>query len=1371
MRFKKLELLGFKSFAETTELIFEPGVTAVVGPNGCGKCVRGSSRVLLSDGRRLPIGPLVESILEKSAHVVSLDDGFCSAENSDDLRILSLNPKTLKLEPRPIAAFIKRSSPEFLLRIQTKSGKEITATPYHPLFTLKSGRLHALRADEVGVGVQIAVIPCTDSHYEMDDAPLRDCFVGSIEPPRNDRVETALEELVRVDLLVGASVYWDEIVAVEQVPPEGPWVYDLSVDETHNFVAENIVVHNSNVADAIKWVLGEQSPRELRGGRMEDLIFNGSDRREPINYAEVSLTLDNSEKKLPIDFSEVVISRRLFRTGESEYLLNRSVVRLKDIQEMLMGTGIGTSSYSLFEQGRIEQIISARPEDRRVVFEEAAGITKFKSQKREAMRRLEETEDNLARVSDVIAEVKRQIQSLERQVRRARHYQEQMEELKKLEVGLARNERGRLAGLWQEKEASLQQFRKELSGIEEQAAGQESSLTQARGRVSEEDEIFSRAREGLLAVTHRQEAGRNSLQVNRERIAEGQNRSGSAREEIAAAEKQLGQLQEQIRQLRVLVGQEEEERRSKEGQIGQWQTHLAGCARMIDEAQGVITQARGQLLDLTGSEVQVKNQLARVRQESARLEARAGRLQAENGKVSWEQQEAGAKVEALRDGLMQARAVMEQLDRERGICEENLASTDFSLSEAEQETDNLGAEMTRTGSRLEALKGLMDSHEGYSNGVKALLKGMDEGAVSRDGVNGVLAELIQVDRNDMAAVDAALGPWAEAVVVDSASVANRCRQFLESSGAGRVLFLIRDQVPNPLPEPDPSSAVALLDRIGITPHLQPLLQLILSDDWWVLLGPTPPEEVMLVGRASRLQLLEIGHAHLQGRMEEARARLTSLQEQRRRQGEALAALEETAGQRGQELHRVEAAFGSAQADADKLRQEMDLLKTEEAETSVELTQIHTELQRWETELAAKEQQLESHQSAIRQAQETIAAAGRQREETSVALAGAKGELASLDEVAASRRSSLQVLEQSVESLQARARERREELAQLEQRQAQMEEACARIEQDLALLETELARVQAQADEAARRREESQRAALNQEQEFLQVRRRLDQLQSKLHAQEMEQAQLTFQKEQIATRLLQMYQINLEETPEEPEAAGQNPERMRERAEELSQKLQKMGPVNLASIEEERELQNRFEFLSAQQADLTKAKEDIHAALTKINRTTRAMFRETFEAIHKEFQGTFRQLFGGGEARLVLMDEEDLLESGIEIIARPPGKPLQPISLLSGGEKALTTIALLFAIFKIRPSPFCLLDEIDAPLDEANVDRFTRALKEFLKDSQFIIITHNKKTMGMADVMYGITMQEMGVSKIVSVKFKKDGTGPTPRQPQPAVSSN
>ena len=511
---------------------------------------------------------------------------------------------------------------------------------------------------------------------------------------------------------------------------------------------------------------------------------------------------------------------------------------------------------------------------------------------------------------------------------------------------------------------------------------------------------------------------------------------------------------------------------------------------------------------------------------------------------------------------------------------------------------------------------------------------------------------------------------------------------------------------------------------------------------------------MIVGRMSRLQSLEVARGHNEGLLEEARTRLIVLEADRSSLVEALTGQEESIRGRSEESHRLEAHTLSAKTTLEKLQQEERVLQTEESEVSAELAGIREEVDRWEKELAAKDQEMGTLQGAIHQAQETIAEVGRSREETAVELATAQTEMASFDEVADSRRASVQVLNQSLESARAQGAARRDEVARLEQRQSQWETECAGLEQGLRQFETELIQAQALTDQAEGVRSDALRATEAQEKEFLVVRKQLEQVQSQLHTHEMEQAQVVFQREQITARLQQVYQLELSLDSSDSASAEDLPESFQERITELSQKLQRMGPVNLGSIDEERELQNRYEYLTTQQADLVKAKEDLHEALLKSNRTTRAMFRETFQAIHKEFQITFKQLFGGGEARLILMDEEDLLESGIEIIARPPGKALQPISLLSGGEKALTTIALLFAIFRIKPSPFCLLDEIDAPLDEINVDRFTRALREFLKDSQFIIITHNKKTMSMADVMYGITMQEMGVSKIVSVKFKQ-----------------
>ncbi len=1154
----------------------------------------------------------------------------------------------------------------------------------------------------------------------------------------------------------------------------------------------------SNVADAIKWVLGEQSARELRGGRMEDLIFNGSDQREPIGYAEVSLTLDNSDKALPLEYEDVVISRRLFRTGESFYLLNGNPVRLKDIQELLMGTGIGTSAYSLFEQGRIEQIISARPEDRRAVFEEAAGITKFKSQKREALRKLDETEANLLRVNDVIAEVKRQIQALERQVRRAKTYQEQFDGLKTLEVRLARHDLGQITSHVRMKEAALNELRRQIAELETQLNSQESQLQEVRNAVAQADQALTRAREQMLSITHNQETIRHRLEVTRERITEAEARGAQVLKEVDGADQQVGRLKEQLASLVALVAQADAERRGKEQEVAKAQARLAESARVIEESQEGIATAQDDLMAVTNSQVHLKNDLHQVQQETTHLEARHNRLQMEGTKVAAERSEADAQLKNLEISLAQAKKALETVLQEKRSREEALTATETALAQAQQKVGGLEQESTKVGSQLDLLKGLLASHEGYSSGVKALLTALDRGQLSREGVGGVLAELIQVKETETAAMDAALGPWAEAVVVESASVAERCRQFLKETRAGRVLFLIRDQVPdsNGTAAREVPSAVSLLDKVGITPHMEPLLKLVLADTWLIpdwetarnflsqmkpsaisaarfvtpagelfsvvsaLMGEIPTsQEGLVVGRKSRMELLEVSLSHLQRQLEQAKVEMAALDADRQEKAHAVAALDSTFQERNQELHRVEAAYSSAKTLLEKLYKEESLLKVEQAEVEQELAEINSRLNERKKELQEKDEEIGRWQATIQQAQERIAAAGRDREEASVVLATVRTELSSFDQVVASRRASLSVLEQSIQTAESQVTSFREEMKRLQASQEQWEAACGELEGSLRELESQEIGAAARVTQEEGRKAAALQAAQAQERQWMVFGRQLEGFQSKVHTQEMEQVQLNFQQEQIMNRLTQVYQVNLGPSEEEPsqifpDAGEESLESVRSKIADLSQKLQRMGPVNLASIDEERELQNRYEYLVTQQNDLLKAKDDLHQVITKINRTTRAMFRETFEAIQKEFQITFKQLFGGGEARLILMDEEDVLESGIEIIARPPGKPLQAISLLSGGEKALTTIALLFAIFRVKPSPFCLLDEIDAPLDESNVERFTRALKGFLKESQFIIITHNKKTISMADVMYGITMEQSGVSRIVSVKFKK-----------------
>ncbi len=1156
----------------------------------------------------------------------------------------------------------------------------------------------------------------------------------------------------------------------------------------------------SNCADAIKWVLGEQSARELRGGRMEDLIFNGSETREPINYAEVSLTLDNSDKTLPIEYAEVSIARRLYRSGESEYVLNGTPVRLKEIQSLLMGTGIGTSAYSLFEQGRIEQIISARPEERRVIFEEAAGITKFKSQKREALRKLEETEANLARVGDVVAEIKRQIQALERQVRRAKSYQEQFDQLKGMEIQVARRTREQLAGEWNEKEGALERLRRQMAGIEEQLGGQETRLEEERRTVAEADARLAQVREQYLSVSHQQDTFRNRLEMTRERIAEGKSRRAELAQQIAAAEDQIQQVRKNHEGRTALLAQAEDERQAKEQESSRAQERLEEFARTIAQAQQEIAQAQSRLLEGSADQSRIRSELAKILQEATRLEARYSRLEMEKGKVCSERAEVSAQTGELEQILAQIQSFLEGLSAERVRRGESLASSQAALAQLREQADRLSQERTRLSSQWELLKGLVSSHEGYSSGVKALLTALDEGRIPRDGVSGVLAEMIQIGREETAALDAALGPWAQAMVVESAAVAERCRRFLEESQAGRVLFLIRDQVPEKVPgtglRPEPGTcAIPLIDRLGVTPHLEPMLRLILADTWLVpegvrplldkrgltpfgfssrlvtpagelftgvsaLLGSAPSEEGLVVGRAGRVQLLEVAVAQLENQLETARQEWAAAESDRRALEQAVQELESSFQEKIHERQRIEATLSSARTALTKLNQETQVLETEGTQVQTDLNEVRSRIGRMEEQLALKEEEVTSFQSGIEQTQERIAQATQSREETSVALARLKAEMESFDQVLESRRSSLELLAGTLEDSCRKLETGRQELTRLEESESQWESSCREMSEAIRALEEGQVQAQAQVKAAEEKKSQALTAASAQERQWLVLSRQAEQLQSQLHQKQMEQAQLKFQQEQVESRLIQVYQVNLGDLPADPlpERSDEEWEKTQGQIEELSQKLQRMGPVNLGSIEEERELQARYEHMTAQQADLTKAKEDLREAITQINRTTRAMFRETFQAIQQEFQVTFKQLFGGGEARLVLMDEEDLLESGIEIIARPPGKPVQAISLLSGGEKSLTSIALLFAIFRIKPSPFCLMDEIDAALDEPNIERFTAALKEFLKDSQFIMITHNKKTITMADCLYGITMAESGVSRIVSVKFKPASNG-------------
>ncbi len=1158
----------------------------------------------------------------------------------------------------------------------------------------------------------------------------------------------------------------------------------------------------SNIADAIKWVLGEQSARELRGGHMEDLIFNGTDGRPPLNVAEVSLTFDNADKRLPIDYTEVTVTRRLYRSGESEYLLNKTQVRLKDITELLMGTGIGTSAYSLFEQGKMDQLIQARPEERRAIFEEAAGITKFKTQKREALRKLEQTEANLLRLADVVGEVRRQLSALERQVRKAEQYRTQWERLKTLEVTLAQRELARLHGERGQREQDAAGIRAEETQRQAEAHAAEEALARRRQELETVDRRYADARAEAMAVAHAVEMARRQIQTNQERVAEGVRRRDEAGREIETLRQSLAQADEQVAALQRALDATETDRQAFQAALTAAQQQTTECETVISRAQQAVRERRGAVVEAAASASRARNELAKASAQLHTAQARAQRLALEQGRVAQEREPLTPQAAVLEQTVAAARRQVEQTEQERYQRQLTLAEA----RDRVEQTERLVVESQQTlmvlQSRYDVLQGLVESHEGMASGVKALLDGLRQQALAGDGVLGLLADALQVEPGYEQAVEAALGDWAQALVVDDWDAAARLLQYLQTTAGGRATVLVRAASASAAggsSSADPGPYEPVLARVRADAAWQPLVERLLERTYVVSDVKTALEfqraaivpvrfvtrqgervtatsvtggsggssDQALVGRRQRITQLAADLSAAREQAQAAQQQAAAAAEQERTLSATIEQQEHSARAQRETLAQVQRQQEAAAQTLRQLDDEAALLQTELEEARQSLA----EQQQQET--AAREQQthaeqlLEQHEQAIVAAQSQIETCSHAREQHVVAMTQAQAQLASVDQVHTGRQQSLDFFTQSREQTAQTLAAREQELTTLAAREQELTQACVVLEQDVSTHAQRQASEEQALQQVAAQRETLALAITQDTEQAQQASHALETIRQRLHEHELAVAQLGYQQESVVTRLRQVYQVELDrgltpegQTPSEV-PAEQDWTALTQECEMLRRKLEGIGPVSLASLDESRELQERLTFLTSQQADLQKAKDDLHEAITKINRTTRTQFKETFQQIQQEFQTTFKILFGGGEARLVLLDEEDLLESGIEIIARPPGKTAQAISLLSGGEKALTSIALLFAIFRIKPSPFCVLDEIDASLDEANIDRFTRALKEFLQHSQFIIITHNKKTITMADVMYGITMEEQGISKIVSVKFHDSTTESAP----------
>jgi chromosome segregation protein len=1141
----------------------------------------------------------------------------------------------------------------------------------------------------------------------------------------------------------------------------------------------------SNISDAIQWVLGEQSPSEMRSKQMQDLIFNGAQDREPVNLAEVSLTLVNDDKILGVDYEEVTLTRRLFRSGESEYLLNKVPVRLKDISELLMGTGLGTSTYSMIGQGRIDQVVSLRPEERRQVFEEASGITKYKARRAECLRKLEQTEANLLRINDIILEVKRQTASIERQVNKARSYKEVFDRLKELETKIAKwefnqihtqnlTEEKRLGELqlWQSAwQTKIDTWVLKIGLLREIIEKIFSELEEARGK---ERELQSQL-----------EKSQHRYALNVERSEELQARENSSRGEISQAEKKIQELKTLIEKNNQRFKELHEEIEVKKALLAQKENECLVLMEETKKTQNTINQAKADLLEVVSQEAKVKSELTKITTESANLTARCKRLELDKSKTAQELADLGAKIEAVEKEIFILEENKQQVSEKEALQAEGLKNREENIAKMKEEEASLKNYLTALRSRYQFLEELTQHYEGFPEAVKVILQEVEAKTCEISGIYGALANLLEVEEGYELSVEIALGELAAGLVVENQQTAQRAIEYINERNLGRADFLCLDDIAFQN-RPSNEKLHPLADFVSTDAKIMPLVKFFLKDTFLVEDANTAGEylakdktlrlvtksgfffsqafcsggnwpadlDAHLIGRQTRLKFTKEEIDKLDDKIQVQQEKVLA---------EAKLADEEKLiiGQTQQEIHRLEIEISNRNtvkeklaADQKKISEELSLLELELAETDELLQEKSAAEEKYRTQLQHLEENNRNVQGLINQGQQLISENSTHRQENLISQADLKAALSGIEREEEYLLGTQDgVLDQQEEENKSILEKEKEIAESIEKRKALQEENLA-IEKQKEAWANERNMNTAAFAQIQQRYNRMTHLVQQLEAEMHRDQKELDLLRQNLHELEVRQTERSYHLQNIKDRVWQNYKVELKLEEICAQAAITLDGQEKNQAESLRNKLESLGPVNLIAIEEHQELQERYDFLTHQHEDLIQAKESLHKAIQEINKTTHVLFEETFQKIQQEFRQFFRLLFGGGEADLVLLDEQNILDSGIEIVARPPGKKMQNISLFSGGEKAMIAISLLFAIFKVKPSPFCVLDEIDAPLDESNVGRFSKVLEDFVKQSQFIIITHNKKTIAMADCMYGITMEKRGLSKIVSVKFKE-----------------
>jgi chromosome segregation protein len=1170
----------------------------------------------------------------------------------------------------------------------------------------------------------------------------------------------------------------------------------------------------SNVCDAVRWVLGEQSAKSLRGGEMADVIFNGAESRKPLGFAEVSLNFTECAEELGIEWHDVRVTRRIYRDGNSEYFLNKTLCRLKDIHSLFADTGVGRAAYSIMEQGKIDLILSSRPEDRRSVFEEAAGITKYKTQKKEALRKLEATEANLLRIGDIIKEVKRQIGSLQRQAGKARRYQALHADLQVLDTHFSYR---KLQGLEHELgdcSAEIAHISEAEQATRDEINERETKLAAARRELDAADQKIADGRSKLQQLETEIASHRHRIEFNEKHAVELRQWIERSRREIESAESKLRDQNAEIESANDLVEETARLLEQKNEELKQLTENVATHREVfrVSDQKFRDTQMSLSKDELRLSAIAEDLRDLRERREATSRDAEAGRARIATTEADHKQ--LNAKVAQARAITKAERQTVEQLFARVRSQEDTLRQNRSMLVDLEKKLAAIDRTIAENESRHDVLRQLNEEGEGLAQGSQALLKSKEFEFA------GALAAQLNVSHEFILAIEAALGRNLHALVLADSADATEIIAHLNRHQLGQAGLILagikhRERSINNLP---PTAISWASDKVHAPEALAPLVRSLLDN---VVVFKNLDDALTAIENNSGIAAATLGGEFIsrdgvlfggsgkvrtdsllqrKARIDAIATELTKLRREQASLEQERGSLESEIANAGANLEKAVASHQEAQLAQTASASKISELEREEYSAERELESLKSDCSTLERQIAAADEQSRSLEEQTAQLEKRIAEA---RSEISL-LETQRNEALQEEEDATVRLAELRVTaathEQKHQNLLAQRTPmlaRQTELTDLiSTRRADIENYEARLVTQAAEDESARNAIQQQTLECGRREAELGKLVMGRtsrlqnintdEAELRSTRDRLSELQEKRGTCSVRQTQLQLQIEHLSEHVMERYRVDLrnfqpdeqghekvlqaqlkrrdsvaavagrgdelrDEKERRPTTAATTPD-VENLIADLARQLENMGPVNLEAVQEYDELEERYRFLEAQNADLTNSRRELLDVIARINSTTKELFAETFAQVRVNFREMFAELFGGGRADLQLMDESDALNCGIEIIAKPPGKQLQSISLLSGGERTMTAVALLFAIYMVRPSPFCVLDEMDAPLDESNINRFIKVLERFVSQSQFIIITHNKRTIAKADILYGVTMEERGVSKLVGMKL-------------------